>query len=156
MKDHAGLEKLNITVRIYSPLIDRYYGDRAIFRSKNYAAERAAEIYPHLREIVLDSLKGVFEKREIALLADIFRSDRDPKFLTSADTLRDKIKANTKFMKLKDEEKEMIPGILAKIEEFDSFKAIVFTEWLATFISFEGVYKQKVKVKFDEYVKRLL
>ena len=158
MKDHAGFDKIHITIRLYSMLVENYYTDNKIFRSKNYAAERAAEIYPHLRELALDSLKGMFEKKEIELLIEIFKLDREPRFVTSINTLTDKIKEHIKFMNLAKEDKNVIEKIISKIQKLDSFKVIVFTEWLVTYISFGGVFKgkSKVKIKFDDYVKRLL
>ncbi|MCK4762543.1 MAG: hypothetical protein KAW12_10135 [Candidatus Aminicenantes bacterium] len=153
MKVH---DQMQITIRMQSPVISSYYRDKSVFRTKNYAAERAAEIYPYIREFTLNSLRGKFQKEEIQLLTKIFSLQREPGFMTSVEIFSGKIEETATLMNLKDDEKEMLQNILSKIRELDVYQVVVFSEWLVTFLAFSATYKGIKKISFNDYVKKLL
>ena len=154
---HPYPEKVNITVKFFkSPIIYEYY--ESLFRSRNYGAERAAEIYPILREEALNSLKGVFSFEEIELLMKILKSSID-RFELSKNIFVQKIKEIMKIhTSLIREEKEMALGIVEKIEKMNSYEAVIFSEWLSTYQSYSETFKgqNKHKISLKKYAERLL
>ena len=64
MRKEDSLSQVTITIPIESEIIKMYFSDKEMFRSTHYAANTAASVYPFLREVVLDSLKGTFKKDE--------------------------------------------------------------------------------------------
>lgn len=149
-------DQINITIRIQSPVVSNYYRDKNLFRTKNYAAERAAEIYPHTRKYTLNTLREQFQKVEIKLLIRILSSEKDPGFVTSVDMFILKIKETVKLMSLKDDEEEMIKRIIIKIKKMNFYHVVVLSEWLVTYIAFDAAYKGKKSISFNDYVKKLI
>jgi hypothetical protein len=150
-------DKVNITVKFFkSPIVYEYYENR--FRTRNYGAERAAEIYPILREEALNSLKGVFTLEEIELLIKILKSSID-RFEFSKEIFIQKIQEIMKLhTSLDEEEKKMALRIVEKIDKMIFFVAVIFSEWLCTYQSYSETYKgqKKNKISFKEYAKRLI
>ena len=150
-------DKINITVKFFkSPIIYEYYEN--LFRTRNYGAERAAEIYPILRENALSSIKGVFTFAEIELLMKILDSSID-RFEFSKEILIQKIEEIMKVhTSLTREEKEMVRPIVEKIGKLNFYEAVVLSEWLCTFQSFSETYKgqKKKKISLKNYAERLL
>jgi len=150
-------EKINITVKFFkSPIIYEYY--EKLFRTRNYGAERAAEIYPVFRENALSSIKGVFTFAEIELLMKILDSSID-RFEFSKEILIQKIEEIIKVhTSLTRKEKEMVRPIVEKIGKMNFYEAVVLSEWLCTFKSFSQIYKgqKKKKVTLKNYAERLL
>lgn len=150
VRNPAGLDKITFTLRIYSNLVKEYIEDRAMFRSKGFAGEKALEVYPHLRENILNSITGIFSVEELDLIVEIIKLDKyPPRLATSVKELSGIIEERKKFIKA-------IPGsidfktIVSKIGNLNDNQVIVFSEWINTFICFEG------KRKFKDYAKRLL
>jgi len=150
-------DRVTLVVRLSkAPAILKYYGD--IFRTRNYGAERAAEIYPVLREEALSSLKGVFAFEELKLLMEIMNSVTD-RFELSQDIFIQKIKEMMKFHTfLSAEEKGMVQGIIDKIEKMSFYEAIVLSEWICSYHSFSERYKgqKKHKKRFKNYAQQLI
>lgn len=153
--------RVKIDVSIFDPIAEKYYTDTTKFRTRNFGASRAAEVYPHIREIALDSLKGVFDKKEIEFLLEILKLLKDHRFVTSASALIAAINDNIKFISDEFVLKGKIGEIVSRIETLDDWKVMILTEFLSTFLSFQEVYKGKGKVsvkkkiKFDDYINRL-
>jgi hypothetical protein len=139
-----------------APAILEYFEDT--FRTRSYGAERAAEIYPIFREKSLNALKGVFTFAELELLLKIIGSSID-RFELSKEILIQKIQIMMDVRtSLKPGEKEMVPGIIQKIEKLTFHDAVVLSEWLCSFYSFSETYKgqKKRKKSFEDYAQRLL
>ncbi|MCK4762876.1 MAG: hypothetical protein KAW12_11835 [Candidatus Aminicenantes bacterium] len=149
IRNPAGLSKITFTLRVYSNLVKDYIEDRSIFRSKGFAGEKALEVYPHLRENILNSLRGIFNIDELNLLVGIINLDKyPPRIVTSVKELVGIIEERKKFIK-DISDKIDYNSLVSKIDALDNNQIIVFSEWLITFISFEG------KKNFKEYSKRL-
>ena len=150
-------EKINITVKFFkSPIIYEYYEN--LFRTRNYGAERAAEIYPVLREEALNSLKGVLTFEEIELLMKILNSSID-RFELSKEIFIQKFKEMMKVhTSLTPEDKEMARLIVEKIGKMNFYEAVVLSEWLCTYQSYSETYKgqKKHKINLIKYAERLL
>jgi hypothetical protein len=157
MRKEDSLSQVTITIPLESEIIKIYFSDKEMFRSTHYAANTAASVYPFLREVILDSLKGAFKKEEIELIIQLLKLENEAKFVTTSSVLITKIEtiANIVKKKLKKEEKEMLPGIIKKIGELDTIRIIVLTEWIGTFINFTSGRK-KVKVNLEKYIQQLL
>lgn len=157
MRKEDSLSQVTITIPIESEIIKMYFSDKEMFRSTHYAANTAASVYPFLREVVLDSLKGTFKKEEVELVIYLLKLENEAKFVTSSSVLITKIEtiANIVKKKLKKDEKKMLPVIIEKIGKLDTVRIIVLTEWLGTFINFTSGRK-KVKVNLEKYIERIL
>lgn len=150
IRNPAGLSKITFTLRVYSNLVKEYIEDRTVFRSKGFAGEKALEVYPHLRENILNSLKGIFTIDELDLLVQIIKLDKyPPRIITSVKELIGIIEERKKFIKDIPDSIE-VKTIVSEIETLENNQVIVFSEWIITFICFEG------KRKFKDYAKRLL
>lgn len=150
VRNPAGLSKITFTLRVYSNLVKEYIEDRTVFRSKGFAGEKALEVYPHLRENILNSLNGIFTIDELDLLVQIIKLDKyPPRIITSVKELIGIIEERKKFIKDIPDSIE-VKTIVSKIETLNNNQVTVFSEWIITFICFEG------KRKFKEYAKRLL
>ena len=154
--------RVKIDVSIFDPIAEKYFTDTKKFRTRNFGAARAAEIYPHLREIALDSFKGVFDKNELEFLLQILSLLRDQRFVQSVPALEAAINDNIKFVDDEFRSNETAEAIISKIKDLENWKVMIFTEFLSTYLSFQETYKGKgkvsgtSKVKFDDYIKRLL
>ena len=157
MRKEDSLSQVTITIPIESEIIKMYFSDKEMFRSTHYAANTAASVYPFLREVVLDSLKGTFKEEEVELVIYLLKLENEAKFVTSSSVLITKIEtiANIVKKKLKKDEKKMLPVIIEKIGKLDTVRIIVLTEWLGTFINFTSGRK-KVKVNLEKYIERIL
>lgn len=145
-------EKIHIVIRLdESPIVSDYY--KASYRTKTYGAQRAAEIYPVLREHALASIKGVFTFDEIKLLMSILKSRID-RFEISKEILIKKIEEITKIQpSLKDGKAD---EIISKIEQFDFYQSVVFSEWISTYLSYTESGRIKTKVSLKKYAENLL
>lgn len=142
IRSGSGIQQ--VAPRIYDPVTIQYLNNKKLFSSKNYAGQKALEMFPYVREIVLDKLKGTFNEEELLYLIEVFELDKIPNFVTSVDALENKIKEKEKFTG-----KNNI-DLSAKIKNLDDLKAIFLSEWITSFL----YLKEKVKKK--EYVERLL
>lgn len=154
MKDQKFVR---VTVRLLkSPAIYEYFHDT--FRTRSYGAERAAEIYPILREFALNSLKGMFTFEELELLLRIMESAID-RFELTKEIFIQKIQSMTGIRtSLTQAEREMAAGIVQKVEKMNFYEAVILSEWICSYHSFSETYKgqKKRKTKFQEYAQRLL
>ena len=154
--------RVKIDVSIFDPIAEKYYTDTKRFRTRNFAASRAAEVYPYIREIALDSLKGIFDKKEIEFLIEILSLLKDLRFVTSALALTAAVNDNLRFISDEKRLPETVKGIMTKVKTIDNCRIMVLTEFLSTYLSFQEAYKGKGKVtgktrvKRDDYIKRLL
>jgi hypothetical protein len=149
-------ERIHICIYLSkSPVIVDYY--EGTFRTKSYGAERAAEIYPILREHALEEMKGVFLYEELELLVKILTLGKE-RFEISKDNLIKKINDSILLQPaLTSKQKEMIVQIVKKIEKLGFSQAIVLSEWFSTFNSLSETYKGKKKsITFKKYAARLL
>ena len=145
-------EKIHVVIRVDdSAVLSDYY--KSSYRTKSYGVQRAAEIYPIIREHALESIKGVFTFDEIKLLMRILKSTAE-RFEISKEILIKKIEEMVKIQpSLKNEN---IDGITAKINRFDFYQAIVFSEWLSTYLSHSESGRIKTKVTLKKYAESLL
>ena len=148
---------VKISIRLSkSPAILEYFEDT--FRTRNYGAERATEIYPVLREEALNSLKRAFTFYELGLLSKIMESAID-RFEVSKEIFIQKIKETMKIRtSLTAKEKGNILGIVHKIEMLNFYQVVVLSEWLCSYHSFSEAYKsqKKRKMTFRKYAKKLI
>jgi hypothetical protein len=149
-------DKVHLNIPLYKSRIIASYYD-ATFRTRSYGAERAAEIYPILREHALDSMKGLFSFEEIDIMFEILNLGRI-RFEISRDSVVQKIKDSIVLQPyLTVEQKELVGQILKKFEQLDFYQVIILTEWIATYNSLSETYKGKRKsMTLEEYAKRLL
>lgn len=148
---------VKISIRLSkSPAIMEYFEDT--FRTRNYGAERAAEIYPVLREEALSSLQGLFSFEELDLLAKLMESAID-RFEISKEIFIQKIKETLKIRtSFKPKEKEKIGVIVHKIEMLSFYQAVILSEWLCSYHSLSETYKgqKKRKMSFRKYAEKLI
>lgn len=147
---------VRISVRLTIPAVSEYYNDT--FRTRNFGAERAAEIYPIFRVEGLNSLKGIFTFDELELLSKIMESAAD-RFELSKEIFIQKINRVIGILiSLKPGEKGMVPGIIQKIEKLNFYEAVILSEWLCSYHSFSETYKGKKNQKksFKDYAQHLL
>jgi hypothetical protein len=147
---------VRISVRLTIPAVSEYYNDT--FRTRNFGAERAAEIYPIFRVEGLNSLKGIFTFDELELLSKIMESAAD-RFELSKEIFIQKINRVIGILtSLKPGEKGMVPGIIQKIEKLNFYEAVILSEWLCSYHSFSETYKGKKNQKknFKDYAQKLI
>jgi hypothetical protein len=157
-KRNIGLkpDKVHLNIPLYKSRIIASYYDAA-FRTRTYGAERAAEIYPILREHALETMKGLFSFEEIDLMFEIMNLGRI-RFEISKESVIQKIKESVVLQPyLTVEQKGSIGEIIKKIERLDFYQVIILTEWLSTYNSLSETYKWKKKsMTLEEYAARLL
>lgn len=147
-------DKIFINIRFKSEIIERYYTD--IFRTKSFGGERAAEIYPILREYALDLTKGVFSFEEIELLFKILGPLID-RFEISKEVFIQKIRDSIRIQpSLTVEQKEVIDQIINKIEKLSFFQVVILSEWISSYYSYSEEKYSKKKVSLKKYAARLL
>lgn len=120
------------------------------FVSKNYAAQKAIEIFPHARETVFDDLRGVFDKNELIYLIEVFKMEKFPDIVPSTSALKTKIEYAEKLANLSGKQKVDFPVLLEKVDNLSNLQAIFLSEWASTFTYLKG------KSKLSNYLKILL
>ncbi len=146
--------RIHIVIQIDDKTIYDYYNNKDQFRTRGFAALKAAEIYPYIREQTLQSIKGIFTFEELELLAKILSIEN---FVKSKEILIEEINASSQLQS--SSIKETVRGIVGKIEKMDFYQALVFTEWLSTYKSFSESYRGKGKgrkINFKKYAESLL
>lgn len=120
------------------------------FVTKNYAAQKAVEMFPHVREYVLNGLKGTFDKNELIYLTEVFEMEKFPDFVPSTHALKIMIEHTEKMAHLSIKKKVEPAILLEKIDKLTDLQSIFLSEWLSTFTYLKG------KAKPQNYVERLL
>ncbi len=138
-----------ISPKIYDLLTIEYLKDN--FNSNNHGAEIAIDIFPHIREHALDSMKGVFSEEEINRLIDLFRKDKNPR--SKPDIVKSKESFIAKIRSLERLSRTDFEEILKKIDGMNFYQIIFLSEFISTIIF---VSSKNKKFKVSSYIKRIL